>query len=311
MKKLLAFLLLVSVLVCNFLSCSKGENVETDGASSKDNAVTLHNTEGPTENLTEKPTERENEENDNTVFQILREYDTQIDADAFVEQLIAKEGNTAAELENYMYYSELEFVWAKLISLNKKAMLTVEVFANDEDAKLYYEENMSESVMPIFDDSFISFVRIGKVCMTFQQSNGKNITLEFKEMLQDLGLPTVDAKEVVSETSCEIASTDKTPEQIALELEELGYLVYFSEDDGMYTMVDAEGRECMSLFIMSMDEIESTPDATPEEVYDEMSESLEIFGTVRAILSYSDESGYAMLFLCNTNVADEVWEKVK
>ena len=175
MKKLLAFLLLVSVLVCNFLSCNEGENVETDGASSKDNAVTLNNTEGPTENPTEKPTERENEENDNTVFQILREYDTQIDADAFVEQLIAKEGNTAAELENYIYYSELEFVWAKLISLNKKAMLTVEVFANDEDAKLYYEENMSESVMPIFDDSFISFVRIGKVCMTFQQLNGKNI----------------------------------------------------------------------------------------------------------------------------------------
>lgn len=277
MKKVLA-LALILLLVVPFVSCSEEQGIEA--------------------------------------YQIFYEYDdVEFSIEDFLDAMRQKEGYKVKEFNSPMFVTDIQEEKNYAIGLDKKGMLTITVFADESDAKEYFDSSMKDAVLSV-STPLNSFIRIENVCIYFNPVSEEN-SVYFLNIMEELGLKKGKVKKINAQASYMNMNTDKSVDDIIEALEKKGYSKVYSCEDyetvTYYNLISDSGEDCLMLYTMTFDDFsEEQTETDPEVAFEEsVKDMMDLFGNVEVIYSYNQETKQGILLLGNTADTDKIWKKVK
>ena len=277
MKKVLA-LALILLLVVPFVSCSGEQGIEA--------------------------------------YQIFYEYDdVEFSIEDFLDAMRQKEGYKVIETNSPMFVTDIQEEKNYAIGLDKKGMLTITVFADESDAKEYFDSSMKDAVLSV-STPLCSFIRIENVCIYFNPVSEEN-SVYFLNIMEELGLKKGKVKKINAQASYQNMNTDKSVDDIIEALEKKGYSKVYSCEDyetvTYYNLISDSGEDCLMLYTMTFDDFsEDQTETDPEVAFEEsVKDMMDLFGNVEVIYSYNQETKQGIMLLGNTADTDKIWKKVK
>jgi hypothetical protein len=278
MKRVVLALVLIFLLVVPFVSCSEEQGIEA--------------------------------------YQIFYEYDdVEFSIEDFLDAMRQKEGYKVIETNSPMFVTDIQEEKNYAIGLDKKGMLTITVFADESDAKEYFDSSMKDPVLSV-STPLCSFIRIENVCIYFNPVSEEN-SVYFLNIMEELGLKKGKVKKINSQASYENINTDKSVDDIIEALENKGYSKVYSCEDyetvTTYNLISDSGEDCLMLYTMTFDDFsEEYTEMEPEAAFEEnVKDMMDLFGNVEVIYSYNQETKQGILLLGNTADTDKIWKKVK
>lgn len=245
------------------------------------------------------------------LYQIFKEFDdVKFDFQKYVEHLKKEDPSSIIELP--IPESE-EKVYSAYISLDN-IHFWLNVFDNIDSAKISYVAELErEETLTLVNHR--SFIRVDNVCIDIYPSNIEN-SVKLLQILQDIGLEPIEPILLNEELTYDFVNTNKTEEDIIYAIKSLGYFVYGRSEQGavetVYTVISNSGTEYMKLHIYSANHVDKNAFVGEIDNYEEyLSAGFLLGGNERFIFSFSEESNYAMLIVCNTDAVDQFWKSVK